>query len=359
MIKICLFIHSLGIGGMERVMHQLVLNFAKKENVNLHLVLIGRKREIIHDIPESVTIHKPKFDFSNERRIIDTLRTSWFIRSTVKKINPDTILSFGEYWNNLVLLSLIGLSYPVYISDRSQPNKDLGYYQNKLRQYLYPFAKGYIAQTLEAKNVCLSKGWNSNIKVIGNPIRAINGNGIEEENIVLTVGRLIESKHFDQLIRIFASIRTENWKLKIVGGDAKKKKLSKDLQKLIERLEVADSVSLEGEQIDIEKYYLESKIFAFTSSSEGFPNVIGEAMSAGLPVVSYDCCAGPSDLIAHKKTGYLVPIFDQDKFGKYLKKLMVNAKMRENMGSNAREEIKRFSSDNISDDFYSFITRKI
>ena len=48
---------------------------------------------------------------------------------------------------------------------------------------------------------------------------------------------------------------------------------------------VADRVIFAGKQSDVEKYYLKSKIFAFTSSSEGFPNAIGEAMSAGFQLL--------------------------------------------------------------------------
>src|SRR6056297_1727036 len=124
--KICLIIHSLGIGGMERVMAELIKNFSARDGVEVHVVLIGKSREIVYEIPESIFIHKPKFTFDNRKRKRNTIRTLFFIRRTIKKIDPNTILSFGEMWNNLVLLSLKGLSYPVYISDRSQPDKDLG-----------------------------------------------------------------------------------------------------------------------------------------------------------------------------------------------------------------------------------------
>ena len=106
---------------------QIILRGKKTE---VHLVLIGIKREISYPLDESVIVHRPGFEFSNRRRTIDTLRTMAFIRSEVKTIDPDTILSFGEMWNNMVLLSLWGLSCPVYISDRSEPNKDLGKLHN-------------------------------------------------------------------------------------------------------------------------------------------------------------------------------------------------------------------------------------
>lgn len=357
MKRICLIIHSIGVGGMERVMHQLAVNFSKRRGVRLDLILIGKKREVVYPLPESVNIHIPKFVFNNNRRVIDTFRTIYFLRKTVKEIDPDTILSFGEYWNNLVLLSLMGLRYPVFISDRSEPAKDLGRIQNFLRNPLYQKAAGYIAQTQKAKEICISNEWNRNIKVIGNPIRKIHpDNKIDKENIVLTVGRLIKTKHVDHLIRIFAELNIDDWKLVIVGGDAKGLNLSRDLRKLIQRLGAKQSVQLEGEQKEIEKYYNKSKIFAFTSSSEGFPNVIGEAMSAGIPVVAYDCTAGPSDLIDDGINGYLVPLFDQKQFGQKLSKLMSDNALREKLGKKARNKVLEYDSDKISEQFYRFIT---
>lgn len=357
MIKICLVIHSIGIGGMERVMHRLALNFSAKKGVKVHLVLIGKKREIVYSLPSSIRVHLPPFEFDESKRAASTLKTIWFLRKEVKEIDPDTVLSFGEYWNNLVLLALYGLPYPVFISDRSEPGKDLGKVQNFLRNMLYPKAGGYIAQTEEAKKVCLSEEWNNNIRVIGNPIRRIQSNGqVERENIILTIGRLIKTKHFDQLIKMFVQINNPDWKLMIVGGDAKKQNLSKELNTLINRLGAERSIFLEGEQKDVDMYYRKSKIFAFTSSSEGFPNVIGEALTAGLPVVAYDCMAGPSDMIKDNKNGFLVPLFDQEAFKSRLKDLMSDEKKRKTFHQNAQKGIQEYNPDEIAKKFYSFIT---
>src|SRR5699024_5164241 len=153
---ICLIIHSLCIGGMERVMAQLANNFTEREDTEVHLVLIGRKREIAYKISDRVIVHKPRFEFNNARRTFNTFRTILFLRSKVIEISPDTVLSFGEEWNNLALLSLFGTEYPVFIADRSQPGKNLGRLNNYLRRKLYPTAAGYIAQTKTAENICLT-----------------------------------------------------------------------------------------------------------------------------------------------------------------------------------------------------------
>jgi glycosyltransferase involved in cell wall biosynthesis len=100
-------------------------------------------------------------------------------------------------------------------------------------------------------------------------------------------------------------------------------------------------------------------IFAFTSSSEGFPNVVGEAMSAGLPIIAYDCVAGPSDMIEDEKNGYLVELFDDETFKKKLKNLMQNDTLRKKMGIESRGLIQKYSADRVSEQFYTFITESI
>jgi len=356
MRKICLIIHSIGVGGMERVMRQLAISFSERNDTKIDLILIGRKREIIFSLPESIKIHRPSFNFDNKKRIRNTLKTILFLRKKVKEINPDRILSFGEYWNNLVLLTLYGLAYSIFISDRSEPGKDLGKFQNFLRNKLYPKARGYIAQTQEAKRVCLARAWNNNVKVIGNPIRKIDMNNEEKkENIVLSVGRLIKTKHFDQLIRMFVEIGNTDWKLVIVGGDSKKQNLLVELNQLVKDMGACGSVFLEGEQKNIDAYYNKSSIFAFSSSSEGFPNVIGEALSAGLPVVCYDNIAGPSDMIENGVNGFLVPANDVSQFKRKLSLLMMDEDLRNSMSEQSCKYIKHFNLESISSEYFTFL----
>lgn len=355
--KLCLVIHSLQAGGMERVMSELARYFASKEELELHLILYGISREIFYELPENITVHKPAFGFDNRRRFISTIRTIFFLRRSISRINPESVLSFGEYWNNLVLLATRGLKPAVYVSDRSQPDKSLGRLQDSLRRWLYPLASGVVLQTEKAREIYLRNNRSRNIAVIGNPVRAISAGNkeIKREKTVLMVGRLIRSKNQDQLIEIFARAASPDWKLVLVGYDHLKQNNLERLKKLAGELQVEERVVFAGKQDQIDSFYLSSSIFAFTSSSEGFPNVIGEAMSAGLPVIAYDCTAGPSEMIIDGHNGYLVPLFDKDKFAARLGRLMSDEDLRLLMGSNARESIRRFSREHICESFYSFI----
>lgn len=356
--KICLVIPSLQAGGMERVMSELAGNFAARLNAEIHLILFGITREVFYTIPENVILHKPVFRFRNDRRLLSSVRTLIFLRSTIKEIDPFRILSFGEYWNNFLLLSLLGLSYPVIVSDRSQPDKSLGWFHDKIRHWLYPKAKGIILQTEKAKQIYLTKRRHSNIVVIGNPIGipATNDDFELREKSILMVGRLIKTKHQDKLIEMFARVYRPDWKLVIVGYDHLKQKNLEKLIRLANELNVGNHVVFTGKQDNIEAIYRRSSIFAFTSSSEGFPNVIGEAMASGLPVIAFDCVAGPSEMIRDEYNGYLVPLFNYELFEERLSQLMANEELRKKLGKCGKESIKKFAREIICESFYKFIT---
>ncbi len=353
---LCLVIPSLQAGGMERVMAELAGYFSLKEELELHIILYDNKREIFYPIPDNLTIHLPDFEFNDNRRFLNTLKTALFLRTKIRKLKPDSILSFGEYWNSFVLLSLAGLSYPVFISDRCSPVKKFGYLHSALRKILYPTARGIIAQTQIAGDIYYRLYRHKNIAVIGNPIKNIlPSQDKARENIVLMVGRFVDTKNQDKLIDLFLDLDIPAWRLMLVGYDHLKQTNSKKLQAIIEERGAQNRIIITGKVSDVESCYRRSKIFAFTSTSEGFPNVIGEALSAGLPVIAFDCVAGPSEMIEDNKNGYLIPVNDYRQFSEKLKALMIDEELRRRLGSNAKSAIENFSVKAIGEKYLKFI----
>lgn len=346
--NILLLIPSLESGGMERVMAQYANYLAKNSSYKVHLVLYGITRNVFYPVSDNIVIHKPAFVFNNNTRLWHTVKTLMYIRRMVMKIKPYSILSFGEIWNNFVLLATRGVKCPIIISDRCQPDKQFGRFHDGLRKLLYPGATGIICQTSFAKEIYSKQFRHNNIVVIGNPIKEVDSlNAHTKKNIILSVGRLIKTKHFDELIQLFAGLNAPDWKLVIVGDDALNQNNKEKLQHLINDLGMQERIILAGKQSDVNAFYSQAKLFAFTSSSEGFPNVIGEAMAAGLPVVAYNCTAGPADLIEDHKTGFLIPLHDTTRFKQKLSVLIQDEVLRTQMGNAARISIKRFSAETI------------
>lgn len=356
---ICFVIHSLQAGGMERVMSELLNYFAASNRYHVHLVLYGIKRDVFYDISSDITIHRPSFAFDNSNRILSTIKTNFFLRNTISKINPVAALSFGERWNNMVLLALLWTNVPLFVSDRSQPDKSLGKLHDTLRKLLYPKARGVIVQTEKALQIYTKMYAHSNFRVIGNPIRPIPSQPIMRENYILMVGRYIKSKQQDVLIEIFSKLDAPDWKLVLVGYDHLKQSNQAAWETLAKKLNVSDRVVFAGKQSEVERYYLSSKIFAFSSASEGFPNVVGEAMSAALPVVSFDCIAGPSDLVEDGENGFLIPLNDSEMFIEKLQLLVDDAGLRDEMAKKSKVLIQKFQLNYICSQFESFLTSSL
>lgn len=358
MVRICLVIPSLQAGGMERVMSELAGYFASKDNIELHIILYGSHREIFYPLPPKVKVHTPPFQFSNSLRAWYGVATLLFLRRKLKSVAPYTVLSFGEYWNSFVLLAAFGLSIPVFVSDRCQPNKSLGRMHDILRRILYPLSAGLIVQTTVAERIYRERFKKLDIHVIGNPIRAITKGNELKQNSVLMVGRFIQTKNQDKLIALFAQIPLPDWKLVLVGYDHMKQENMEKWKQLASSLGIADRVVFAGKQTDVDQFYNSCRIFAFTSVSEGFPNVIGEAMAAGLPVISFDCVAGPSDLITDGVNGLLVPLHDFDQFRRKLEDLMRNDSLQHRLGDGARQAISKYALRSIGDQYLNVIANK-
>lgn len=351
--KVLIGVHSLSTGGTERVVSTLLRSFQEKGGLDVHCVLYGRKPTCFYPVPDGVTVHRPPFEFDAQPRIVSTLKTIQHVRAVVRSVKPDTFLNFGERWNNLALLSVQGLPCRTFVADRSNPAKSLGLFHDRLRKHLYARASGVILQTQEAADrmgQILPAG--RPIKVIPNPLFAMSEpNSGQRRREVLFLGRLIPSKHVDRLIRIFAQARVPGWHLTVVGGDAQGYSELEKLRALVQALDLEEWVHLEGTQADVIRYYRRAAIFAFSSSSEGFPNALAEALAFGLPSVAYDCSAGPADLIIDGKNGYLVPLFDDERFAQRLRDLMTNGHDRARMSAFAAESVAHLDPSRIAREF--------
>ena len=84
-----------------------------------------------------------------------------------------------------------------------------------------------------------------------------------------------------------------------------------------------------------------------SSRYEGWGLVLVEAMSCGLPCVSFDCPYGPSDIIRDGEDGFLVENGNIQQLAEKMELLINNKELRERLGVRARLNAARFTSDNI------------
>ncbi|MFB0924813.1 MAG: glycosyltransferase, partial [Vicingaceae bacterium] len=279
----------------------------------------------------------------------------YFIRTRCENIKPKAILSFNERYNNIVLLSLLGTKIKTFVSDRNNPHMDIGKIHHFLRNKLYRNCSGIIAQTEIAKNELDFNTQNKNIKVIPNPLREIitKNNFINTKKIILNTGRNVPQKNQLELLEIFSQCSYKDWQLIILGSGP----LHQELIVKTRELNLQNNVQILNFSHEVDTFYAEAKIFAFTSLYEGFPNALIEAMAHGLPCVSYDCPTGPKDIINNNVNGYLVPLFDKQKFVEKLSDLMKNEELRSVFSIESKKVNQLYSLDKISEKYYNFIMK--
>ncbi|BCX11982.1 MAG: glycosyl transferase [Thermosynechococcus sp.] len=123
---------------------------------------------------------------------------------------------------------------------------------------------------------------------------------------ILTVGRLEPVKNQPLLLRAFAALAQPEARLMLVGQGPSEA----PLRTLAADLGIADRVIFAGFHPDPSPFYSTADLFVLSSNNEGFPNVLAEALSFGLPVVSTDCPSGPAEILEGGRYGRLVPVGD-------------------------------------------------
>ena len=161
---------------------------------------------------------------------------------------------------------------------------------------------------------------------------------------ILAVGRLEHIKGFDMLLDAFAMVVPNHpeWKLCICGGGT----VQEELRLQTDRLNISDKVIFPGPVKEMDTYYRNASIFALSSRNEGFALVLIEAMSYGLPVVSFNI---PSiQDIFGKETCLVASQGDVQTFAEYLNVLLSDEAMRTRLGQKAQELSKRYTPINVA-----------
>jgi len=353
MQKICFVVPTLERGGMERVV-SLLANYAVSQRLKVYVIFLIRD-DVAYDLLSEVVVVAPKIKY--KKSLAGKVRALIYLREELKNIKPAAVLSFSEVFNPLAIVAGRLAGTPIYISDRSSPLKKLRLGVEVLRKLLYPMSSGMIAQTEQSKKVSLFKKYNKNITVIPNPLlnfkqSSVPGDQSNDENIVITVGRLVPSKNTKGLIDIFYEVEgSELWQLWILGDGSERCML----EKYIYELGVESRVKIFGAVSDVEYYLSRAKIFCFTSLSEGFPNALSEALGFPLPCVAYDCPAGPADLIKDGENGYLVPLHDKQEFKERLCSLMHDASLRASLMESYEQHRAKYELNLIASKYLRFI----
>ncbi|MBQ0027068.1 MAG: glycosyltransferase [Lachnospiraceae bacterium] len=316
------FIAHMGIGGAERVCVNLTNEWARRGH-EVHIVVLNLDNDInTPNLRPEIKVHELG---------VSRLRYAAVpMLKYIRKNKPGFMFIFGN--EMAVILSKLRklhlVKMPMVVRVLNNVNISLSKEDNVspvVEKYLQK-AQGelagmehVIAQCQGMGSQLLDKGIvnKDRMTVVYNPVSEdllektsqIEVSEKADKEIVF-IGRIDPQKNPVHLIKAFAKVSEVHpeVKLRMVGSG----NLDNQIKELVGELKLTDKVIFDGIRKDMENVYAGAAVVALSSDYEGMPNCLIEAIGCGVPIVSYDCPLGPSEIVVQDVNGYLVPLHDID-----------------------------------------------
>ena len=276
--------------------------------------------------------------------------------------NPTTvILSFQDIANFAVILSSLGTSNRIIVSER----QDTRFYSNArlrraIRNLLYRRAQAIVVQTKLVQEQ-FPPTLASKILVIPNHIEkhslksAPETPGRDGFFRAVAFGRLVDQKNFGLIINAAVHLKKyhETWKIDIYGsGELLDTHLAQ-----IKAHSLQNFVTIYPQTTKVLKKMSEANLFLFPSLYEGFPNVLAEAVSCGLPPIGFEGVSGNSELIRNNFNGSLIQENNRcpKRFAEKIEYLMNQPKIRKTFGENCSQIISSYEREGLLKNWKSLI----
>lgn len=325
--KISILLPSLRGGGAEKVMVTLA-NYFVERGYEIDLLLLKKEGTYLNRLSDKINI----INLNSSRALFSISK----ILQYLKKTDTYVLLTASTYINLIAIICKLLLpcrKIRVVISERSIISNSS---KNSKRSFfrfisfavhiLYPNADSIIAISNGVKEdlVEFANLDRNLIDVIYNPLTIdskydsiVNENIINEINrikgsddnvhLLISVGRLEKVKNYSLLIDAFKILKEKRkLKLIILGTGIQQENILNQISKY----NLINDIFLLGFKQNPIPYMKKSDVFVLTSNWEGFGNVLVEAMSVGLKIVSTDCPSGPKEILENGKWGKLVPLND-------------------------------------------------
>lgn len=355
--KIIIIIDSLKSGGAEKVLTDLLNKLNYKEYL-IDLLLINKVGEYISYIPKNVDIFYLIDTYSKNPNILDRFRFK-ILNKNPKLISKYILMK--EY--DLGIAFLEGESTSLLSKLDNIKRKVAWVHTDILKHKAFKNYKTVYESIDEV--ICVSNNCKKSLieavpkikektRVIYNPIdgdkivslsNEYNPNLNGAVNIV-SVGRLVEAKGFDILIKAHKIVIQKGIKHKIyIIGDGDERK---NIEKLIKDLEVSNSIELIGFKVNPYPFIKESDIYVSTSRYEGFSLVLGEAITLEKAILSTKTI-GANELLNNGQYGVMAECNNINMISEKLEYLVTNKNSRDQLELTVKGRKSLFELDSVMD----------
>ena len=344
-------------GGGERVAVSLANELTKKYEV--HLIGITTKESDLFFKINSQVKYSNFFDhrvrLSKNILKISKLLKKYFIDNEIE-------VAFGIGISANVFLSLagIGTQTKVVLCDHTNSITDNSELSQKVQRYVgTKLADKIITLTQEDRENYIKKHGVSDERIcyIYNwkeaALSDVSYNN--KSTKIVTVGRFDSQKGYDYLVQVAKKVLSEksDWTWEIYGS-GNQDEVDK-IKELIKENNLQDNLLIKGLEKNQDLIYGDKGIYVMTSRYEGLPLVLLEAQQYNLPIVSFCCPTGPSEIVEDGVNGFLVDCYDTDKMSEKLLKLMENESLRHSFSAHAKDNMDKFDKNRILNQWIELI----
>jgi glycosyltransferase involved in cell wall biosynthesis len=321
-ISAAIYIHDLSPGGVERQCLVLARELQAR-GVDIILVVHQMRGELLPLLPPGI----PVVNLHSTR----TLHDIWRLRRFLRDEQPDVFMANVDHNNIAAALAkaVSGTGTKLVICQHNPLTEGFHATVNWKHRVVPLFYRALASRIDHA--VAVSRGIAGELVDAGLPrtkvstiFNAVIGDDFEDRAnvaihhpwlakkdrpVFVSAGRLVEMKDHRTLLRAFAiHLEHRPSRLMVLGTGP----MLGELQALATSLGISEHVSFEGFVRNPLPYMRAADAFVLSSRSEGFGNVLVEAMGCGTPVISTDCPHGPADILGRGQYGILVPMRDPD-----------------------------------------------
>ena len=332
-MKILFFIHGLYGGGAERVASILLNHFCENHET---YVAVTNFKATSYPIDNRVHI----IDDRIKSKIKGASRIPRFVKMmhTIKKIQPDIIISFLTKTNNNALFANLFFRKKIIVSERVSLYQNHPWYERIFRRILYHSANKIVfVIAKECKNFGMAKKCTT----IYNP--AMFTPYPDYNNRQLTIVSVSSNtrwqiKGIDILIKAWAKIAQQNpeWNLEIYGRIHEAKNFN-------ELCPVSHArAKWIGRSDNMEDVLKTKSIFVIMSRFEACPNSLIEAMSQGCACIGSNCSGGIQEIITDGVDGLIAKSENVDDLAVKLQMLIDDENLRRRLSAGAIEKVKQF-----------------
>lgn len=371
-MKICIVKETLCIGGTERSAANISVALSKVYNVDM-VLYDGSHLEYNYG-GTLFDMHSPTRN-SKIGKVLSHIHRMLYFIWYLRKEKPDFVYVFVYYKHPIFKMRMKNTIKLISARDFGALSMNLDKYKKSLNA-----SDGLICNSEYMKEYYLENYPEDRNKVFSicnlidiYEIRSKAEKRIEDEQFrcfrethstcIISVGRFCSEKAFEHLISAFYMCYKENPNIGLVlVGDGEYKT---EYIKLIQSYNINKDVYFTGFQSNPYKYMKQSDIFVLSSYSEGFPNVLVEALALSMPVISVNCYSGPAEILLEKADynlakqtyveanyGVLTPHYDSvgtdkaiEEMAKAIECLLEHVDIKEKYERKAFEGAKRFYSD--------------